>query len=156
MRRIAAALFGLFLLAFAVFEAVKYGGVVVPLVVAGFILPDLAFFAAIGAPAEKGQLPRRAVPLYNLLHHWAPPAVVLVLSATLPISHTTLLLFFPAALAWLSHIMLDRALGYGPRTRDGWQRGGSPVNRPAAGSHQTWSSTRRMLPPSTLPISSSE
>jgi hypothetical protein len=25
-------------------------------------------------------------------------------------------------LTWISHVAIDRAVGYGPRTRDGWQR----------------------------------
>lgn len=63
---------GLFLLAFAIFEAVKHGGWAVPLLLAGLIGPDLTFFTL--------------------------------------------------GLAWLAHICLDRALGYGLRTREGAQR----------------------------------
>lgn len=83
------------------------------------ILPDLAFLAAIGQPHAPGQLPSRAVPLYNALHHPAGPGAMLV---------TTLLteappLWLVVALAWLAHVSIDRGLGYGLRGRDGWPRG---------------------------------
>ena len=76
--------------------------------------PDLALFYGAGSGLEKGQLHPRAVRLYNLLHRfWGPLAL-----ATGLIS----LGFFIGALAWAFHIALDRAVGYGLRTRDGFQR----------------------------------
>jgi hypothetical protein len=58
--------------------------------------PDLALLFGISSTLEQGQLHPRAVRLYNALHS--------------------------GALAWALHISLDRALGYGMRTRDGFQR----------------------------------
>jgi hypothetical protein len=72
---------------------------------------DLALFAGIGTGLAKGQLHPRAVPLYNALHRFAGP----ILLAFLPGLQL-------AATAWALHIALDRSLGYGLRTRDGFQR----------------------------------
>ncbi|MBK1783127.1 DUF4260 family protein [Prauserella cavernicola] len=122
---------GLFLLAFAAFEAIKYGGWAVPLGLAGLIGPDSALLLGIGQRTEPGQLAPRAVPVYNALHHWLPPVVLLVFSLVAPVSHATLVLMFTPALAWLAHLALDRALGYGLRTRDGWQCAARPVSSAA-------------------------
>lgn len=82
------------------------------------VLPDLAFLLALGQSHQPGQLARRAVPAYNLMHHPALPALLLVASATGLLGTYWLV----AALAWGAHIAFDRAAGYGLRTSDGWQR----------------------------------
>jgi hypothetical protein len=70
--------------------------------------PDLALLLGVGAMAQ-GRLHPRAVPAYNLLHRlWGP----VLLAPFLPV----------AALAWGFHVVLDRAVGYGLRTPDGFQR----------------------------------
>ena len=106
------------LLACIVFEVVKHDLPVWPVV--GFvILPDLSFLVAIGAgPTAPGQLARRAVPVYNLVHRpWLPLALIVLASfAVMP------LIFFVGGLAWLLHIAVDHVSGYGLRTADGWQR----------------------------------
>ncbi|WP_037322606.1 DUF4260 family protein [Amycolatopsis thermoflava] len=118
MKRTAWALAGVFLLAFAVFEAVKHGGWTVGALLLGLIGPDLTFLAGIGAPpAERGVLPRRVVPFYNAAHHWAGPVVLLVV-----FSFVASPAAFTLGLAWLAHIVVDRAFGYGLRTADGRQR----------------------------------
>jgi hypothetical protein len=79
--------------------------------------PDVALFAGAGAGLAKGQLHPRAVPLYNLLHRfWGPLALGLVALLLSPA-------FTCGALAWGFHVAIDRALGYGLRTREGFQRG---------------------------------
>jgi hypothetical protein len=78
--------------------------------------PDIALFAGIGANLAKGQLHPRAVPLYNALHSAWGPALLAVASIWLPLG------WFAGALAWGLHIALDRAIGYGVHTRDGFQR----------------------------------
>jgi hypothetical protein len=80
--------------------------------------PDLALFAGFGAGLAKGQLHSRAVPAYNLLHRFWGPIALALLAAFQVVS----LAFFIGALAWAFHVALDRALGYGLRTRDGFQR----------------------------------
>jgi hypothetical protein len=80
--------------------------------------PDLALFYGAAPGLAKGQLHPRAVGLYNLLHRcWGPIALVVVATlGWIPLG------FFIGALAWALHISVDRALGYGLRTRDGFQR----------------------------------
>jgi hypothetical protein len=79
--------------------------------------PDLALFFGVGAGLQKGQLHPRAVPLYNLLHRfWLPVALALVASF-----HVVPVAWLIGALAWGFHVSIDRAVGYGLRTRDGFQ-----------------------------------
>lgn len=78
--------------------------------------PDLALLFGIGSTLEKGQLHPRAVPLYNALHSCWGPGLLAAAAIVLPATYLI------GALAWAFHISLDRALGYGMRTRDGFQR----------------------------------
>jgi uncharacterized protein DUF4260 len=92
--------------------------------------PDLALFAGIGEYSPrgrdslagirpegetrglaKGQLHPRAVPLYNGLHRFIGPLVLAFVPG-----------FLLGALAWALHIAIDRTVGYGLRTPDGFQR----------------------------------
>ncbi len=88
-----------------------------PLLVFG-IVPHLTVLVGIGQPHAPGQLAPRAVPLFNVMHHPVPPLAVLALAAAgiLPP------FWFVGALAWLSHIVVDRAFGDGLRTTDGVRR----------------------------------
>jgi hypothetical protein len=82
-----------------------------------FVLPDVALLAGAARGLERGQLSPRAVPLYNALHHPAGPLVAIVIAAAvLPDA------WLAAALAWGAHVAMDRAAGYGLRTREGFQR----------------------------------
>ena len=86
-------------------------------IVVVFLLgPDIALFAGIGTGLEKGQLHPRAVPLYNALHRYWGPAALALASVVLPDG------WLAAALAWAVHVSLDRAVGYGLRTPEGFQR----------------------------------
>jgi hypothetical protein len=88
-------------------------------IVAFLILPDLAMLAGIGQPHEKRQMPARAVPFYNALHQPILPIAflaIVVATGAAPF-------WFVGAFAWMAHIAIDRAVGYGLRTPDGWQRG---------------------------------
>jgi Domain of unknown function (DUF4260) len=80
--------------------------------------PDAALFAGLGSGLAKGQLHPRAIPLYNALHSLVGPIVLLALAATGVLGVAWLV----GGLTWTFHIVLDRALGYGKRTRDGFQR----------------------------------
>lgn len=80
--------------------------------------PDLAVLLGAGAGLARGQLHPRAVPAYNLLHRLAGPAVLLAAATLAALGPAWVV----AALAWGLHIALDRALGYGLRTREGFQR----------------------------------
>ena len=100
------------LLAATVFEAVKHG-LWAPTAL-GLIGPDIALLAGL----KDGRLNPRGVPFYNALHSYYAPVALMVVAATGAIA----LGFFVLGLAWAAHIAVDRALGYGLRTRDGFQR----------------------------------
>jgi len=104
-------------LAIAVFASVEAGWWVFPVFAIG---PDLAFLAGIGQTGslERGQMPARAVPFYNAFHRIWGPLVVGLLAAAGGLPPAMLV----GALVWGFHVFFDRALGYGLRTRDGFQR----------------------------------
>jgi Domain of unknown function (DUF4260) len=84
---------------------------------AAFIVaPDLALLAGMSPALQKGQLHPRAVPLYNALHSFWGPGVLALAGIVLPLGAVI------GALAWALHISIDRTVGYGMRTRDGFQR----------------------------------
>jgi hypothetical protein len=85
---------------------------------AGALGPDLALALGVGSNLVRGQLHPRAVPLYNAVHRFLGP-VALVTVAALGALGTGWLI---AGLAWATHVALDRSVGYGLRTRDGFQR----------------------------------
>ncbi|OYN99065.1 hypothetical protein CGZ94_06475 [Enemella evansiae] len=121
---------GVAVLAFAVFEAVKYGGWTWLALAFGVLGPDLAFLAGLGAdPREtgRGRLAPKAVPAYNLAHRAWLPILFLVVVSLLPIAHAVFVPWFVFGLAWLTHIAIDRAAGYGLRDAEGWVRGRVPV-----------------------------
>lgn len=86
-------------------------------VAATAMAPDVALLLGVGRGLAKGQLHPRAVPLYNALHHPAGPLALGALAALGVVGAGPA----AAALAWAFHIAMDRAAGYGPRTRDGLQ-----------------------------------
>jgi hypothetical protein len=80
--------------------------------------PDIALFLGLGGGLAKGQLHPRAVGLYNALHRAWGPLILLALASASVLPGSLVV----AALAWGFHIALDRAVGYGLRDRDGFQR----------------------------------
>jgi hypothetical protein len=106
------------MLAFGVWLGVARDAGVWPLFAFG-AMPDLALFLGMGSRLAKGQLHPRAVPFYNALHSLLGPAALAV--ATTAVGGSSL--WFVAALAWATHIAIDRAVGYGMRDRNGFQRG---------------------------------
>ena len=82
------------------------------------IAPDVALFAGAGTGLQRGQLHPRAVPLYNALHRFVGPALLAAAALSGLVGSWGLV----AALAWAFHVALDRAVGYGLRTREGFQR----------------------------------
>lgn len=104
------------LLAATVLQVQDHGGGWLAL---GFaLMPDLGLLAGAARGLEKGQLAPRAVPIYNALHRLTGPAVLagLALTGVLPS------VWLSAALGWALHISIDRAVGYGLRGSDGFQR----------------------------------
>jgi hypothetical protein len=114
---------GLAIALYANGQAGLHGLGLVPLLVFG-IVPHLPVLLGFGQPHARGQLAPRAVPLFNALHHPVAPLVMLSLAATgvLPA------FWLVGALAWLSHIVVDWAMGDGLRTADGYLRGRSVWN----------------------------
>ena len=80
--------------------------------------PDLALLLGAGAGLARGQLHPRAVPAYNLLHRLAGPVALLAVGFLAGLGPAWVV----AALAWALHVALDRAVGYGLRTPEGFQR----------------------------------
>jgi hypothetical protein len=80
--------------------------------------PDLALLLGAGRGLAPGQLHPRAVRLYNLVHRFWGPIALLLATLLLPLSTSYVI----GGLAWAFHLALDRSLGYGLRTADGFQR----------------------------------
>jgi hypothetical protein len=126
---------GLVLIAFAIFEVAAHDLGPWPIIVFA-LLPDFAFVAGVGQPHQRGQLPPRAVPLYNLAHGLALPLTLTTLALIALIAVKALvtdpgqlqaarnapLVAYVAGITWVAHIAIDRAIGFGLRTPDGWQR----------------------------------
>jgi hypothetical protein len=108
---------GLALAVYANAIAADHGLGLIPVLLFG-IVPHLTVLVGIGQPHARGQLAPRAVPLFSAMHHPALPLALLGVAAVgiLPT------FWLASALAWLGHIVIDRALGDGLRTADGWQR----------------------------------
>jgi len=82
---------------------------------AGVIGPDLSFLAALGAPEPAhGLLPIQAVRPSNIVHHPAGPMAAVAVSLLL--GNPTAAAF---SLAWGSHVLWDRGVGYNLRNADG-------------------------------------
>jgi hypothetical protein len=82
------------------------------------VAPDLSFLAGVGQPAAPGQLPKKTVRVYNLVHRPILP-IALLAAAWVDLAPR---FWFAAGLSWLTHIAVDRVSGFGLRTKDGWQR----------------------------------
>jgi Domain of unknown function (DUF4260) len=81
------------------------------------IAPDLTMLAGMSGRLQRGQLNPRAVPLYNAVHrYWAPVVLVVIMFV---IGSPA---WLAAGLAWIAHISFDRSLGFGLRTPEGFQR----------------------------------
>jgi hypothetical protein len=79
--------------------------------------PDLSLLVGMSSGLERGQLHPRAVPIYNAVHRYWAPAVLVVITYLLHSPE-----WLAAGLAWTAHISFDRSLGFGLRTREGFQR----------------------------------
>jgi hypothetical protein len=124
--------------AFGVFEAIKHGGPSAYLFFVGAIGPDIPLFAQLFLRHRKGQLHRAVVPWYNVLHFPLLPLVLIAFFSFYGDTNDQSAPGFTLGVAWLAHIAVDRAIGYGLRDRNGWQRGArrsalpQPPPRPGA------------------------
>jgi len=108
-------------------QAAQLGLGIVPLLAFG-IAPDLPRLLGLGQARKPGQMPRRAVPAFNLMHHPLPPLALFALGAAGVVPPT----LYVGALAWLGHIVLGLGVGDRLRSRDGFTRPLWPIGRPAA------------------------
>jgi hypothetical protein len=108
-------LLGAGLTAFALVEMIRYGGATW-FALAFFILPDLALIYGADRNRAPGQLHPRAVRFYNVVHSFWIPVALMLAGLWLPP------LVFTAGAAWAAHIAWDRGLGFGLRTRKGYQQ----------------------------------
>ena len=116
-RRAGYAVLALLLLGAVIVAAVAYGTGYWQIATFA-IAPDVALCFGLGRGLAKGRLHPRAVGAYNLLHRFWGPLVLVVLGAFGVISLGLLI----GGLTWALHIAFDRSMGYGLRTRDGFQR----------------------------------
>ena len=81
------------------------------------IAPDVTLLAGAAPGVQRGQLSPRAVPFYNAVHRfWIPVAMMVVAGLLQQVA------WFAGGLAWIAHIAVDRSLGFGLRTPEGFQR----------------------------------
>lgn len=115
------ALGGLLLL-WDVFEVLKHQGWVIPAAALGAVLPGLARLSGLGRAEEPGRLAPRAVPLHNLMNRAVIPFAIMVVFSFLGDRPEDIAAPFTFGMSWLTTIAVARALGFGLRTPDGWQR----------------------------------
>ncbi|GAA3928744.1 DUF4260 family protein [Microbacterium soli] len=124
--RAAWALAALLSLTLLVYESVTYGWAMGATVVVFLLLPDIALIGGFD-PVRPGRLRVSHIPLYNALHRpWAGLALLLLGAlVTLPAIGGVEggKLIAAAGLAWIAHIAVDRAVGYGLRDAEGAVRG---------------------------------
>jgi len=115
--RLAYAALTALLLSALVFEVAEHGHWGAAL--AGLVAADLSLAFGAGAGLAPGQLHPRAVLLYNAVHRFWGPVILMGVASAGVLG----LGWFILGLAWALHVALDRTVGYGLRDRDGHQRG---------------------------------
>ena len=98
-------------------EAHRLGLGILPLLAFG-IAPDLPRLLGVGQRHRPGQMARRAVPPFNLMHHPVVP-IALLGAAALGVLPP---IFYVGALAWLGHVVVGLGVGDRVRDRDGFLR----------------------------------
>jgi hypothetical protein len=114
-RRTLYLLLGAGLTAFALVEMIRFGGATW-IALAFIILPDIALMYGAAPGLERGRLHPRAVRFYNVVHSFWIPLAFMLAGLWLPP------LVFTAGAVWAAHIAWDRGLGFGLRSREGYQR----------------------------------
>ena len=120
--RLVLAVLGVVALALAVTAGLR-GGPLAWLLLVGFLVgPDLTMLIRDSRPTVKGQMSPRAVPYYNAAHRlWA--ATALLVAGAFLLAAIGLVPVLVGGLAWFGHVAIDRALGFGLRAPEGFQRG---------------------------------
>lgn len=81
------------------------------------VAPDLAGLAGIGRGLAPKQMHPRGVPWYNAAHRLVGPLATIAAGLVLGTP-----LVGAVGLAWLAHLLIDRAAGYTLRGPDGFRR----------------------------------
>jgi hypothetical protein len=116
MKRVAYAALGLVAIALAIFVVTTQHASWWQLAVFA-IAPDVTLLFGAGRDLEPGQLHPRAVPFYNAVHRLVVPGILVAVAFVLHADG-----WLAGGLAWTAHIALDRSLGFGLRTSQGFQR----------------------------------
>lgn len=116
MKRAAYALLGLAFVVSAAGVVISHHGSWWPVVVFA-IAPDITLLGGAAPGLQRGQLHPRAVPFYNAVHRFWAPGVMALLALLIQADP-----WLAAGLAWCAHIAIDRSLGFGLRTAQGFQR----------------------------------
>lgn len=114
-RRVIYLALGAALTAFALIEAIRFGGATW-FALAFIALPDVALVYGAAPGLERGRLHPRAVRFYNVTHSFWIPVALMAVGLWLPP------LVFTSGAVWAAHIAVDRGLGFGLRSRQGDQR----------------------------------
>lgn len=125
--RAAWALLAALLLGFCIYLSAQHGWPVGGTMLAFAIAPDLTLIGAFD-PDHRGRVRPSRVAAYNAAHRIWIPLILGVVGAFLSI------VYLAAALAWMTHIAVDRAVGYGLRAADGSIRpvGGTAASTPCS------------------------
>ncbi|MBN7793163.1 DUF4260 family protein [Microbacterium esteraromaticum] len=119
----------------SVISSVDYGWIVGGPVIAFALLPDVALIGAFD-PTRSGALRPDRVVGYNMLHLARFPVLLIAGGSliTLPVVGGAPggAVVVGMGLAWLAHIAVDRAVGYGLRDRDGYIRSVAGTPTPGA------------------------
>lgn len=120
--RLVLAVLGVVALALAVTAGLRGGPLAWLLLVVFLVGPDLTMLIRDARPTVKGQMSPRAVPYYNAAHRlWA--ATALLVAGAFLLAAIGLVPVLVGGLAWFGHVAIDRALGFGLRRPEGFQRG---------------------------------
>ncbi len=114
-QRIIYLLLGAGLTAFALIEMIRFGGATWA-ALSFFVLPDVALLYGAAPGLEQGRLHPRAVRFYNVAHSFWMPLALMAAGLWLPP------LVFASGAVWAAHVAVDRGLGFGFRSREGYQR----------------------------------
>ena len=118
-RRLAWLAVGLAAATLTVIQVSRHGSGALALAVTFAVAPYLTMLIGASRKLAREQLAPSAVPFYNTAHRLWGPLLLLAAGAIWPGSAVVL----AGGLAWLAHVGLDRGLGFGLRTPEGFQRG---------------------------------
>lgn len=116
----------------AIYESVLRGWSVGAVVIVFALLPDVALIGAFD-PVRRGALRPERVRFYNIVHLARLPIALIALGSLVQLPRVVGVspsaLVYAAGVAWLAHIAVDRALGFGLRDAEGEIRSfaGSPA-----------------------------